>query len=260
MGKQVKRYLSLEFLETFSANNFALSDAEDNNSGLLNKGSIVDSLLLRTLLAFCQKSKEPSFWKVMDSSFISICESGSFKNPFARIINLPEVYVGFRRFTLWVQMKKSNFYNYGSSLSSWKPWRWVRLDLILLMRDTNINPNLNPLTKFTSSSRSSEFKDMLPWNISQMITKTVPISTEIVISNAMKGVILLWIWWKVNGNWDNMIRMSQCRESLCRTNALIRGIEIQNSRTVRITVWDPSRKVVGNNLTIWVKSFWIEKL
>ena len=32
MGKQVKRYLSLEFLEKFSANNFALSDAEDNNS------------------------------------------------------------------------------------------------------------------------------------------------------------------------------------------------------------------------------------
>ena len=61
MGKQVKRYLSLELLETFSANNFALSDAEDNNFGLLNRGSIVDSPLLRTLLAFCQKSQEPSF-------------------------------------------------------------------------------------------------------------------------------------------------------------------------------------------------------
>ena len=110
MGKQVKRYLSLELLETFSANNFALSDAEDNNFGLLNRGSIVDSPLLRTLLAFCQKSQEPSFWKVMDSSFISICESGSFKNPFARINNLPEIYFRFRRFTLWVQMKKSHFY------------------------------------------------------------------------------------------------------------------------------------------------------
>ena len=38
-----------------------------------------------------------------------------------------------------------------------------------MMRDIYINPNLNPLTKFISSSRSTEFKDILPWNISQMI-------------------------------------------------------------------------------------------
>ena len=151
--------------------------------------------------------------------------------------------------------------NYGSSTSSWKPWTWMRLDLIFSMWYIYINSKLNPPTNFTSSSRSTQFKDMLPWNISQMITKTFSISTKIVISNAMKGIILLWIWWKVNGNWDNMIRMFQWRESLCRTNALIgRNIEIQKSRTVRITVWDPSRKVAGNNLTIWVKSFWIEKL
>ena len=44
------------------------------------------------------------------------------------------------------------------------------------------NSKLNPLSKFTSSSRSTEFKDILPRNISQMITKTVPISKWIVIS------------------------------------------------------------------------------
>ena len=75
------------------------------------------------------------------------------------------------------------------------------------MRNRYINSNLNPLTKFTSSSRSTELKDILPWNISQMIKKTIPISARIVISNAMKWGILLRIWWKVNGNWDNnMIR------------------------------------------------------
>ena len=42
------------------------------------------------------------------------------------------------------------------------------------------------LTKFTSSSRSTEFKDALLWNISQMITKTIPISTRTVIRYAMK--------------------------------------------------------------------------
>ena len=66
----------------------------------------------------------------------------------------------------------------------------MRLNLILTMRDIYINSNLNPLTKFTSSSRSTEFKDILPWNISQMITKTIPISTRIVIIYAMKQGIL----------------------------------------------------------------------
>ena len=56
-----------------------------------------------------------------------------------------------------------------------------------------IHSNLNPLTKFTSSSRSTEFKDILPKNISQMITKTIPIKTRIVVSYAMKWGILLWI-------------------------------------------------------------------
>ena len=58
------------------------------------------------------------------------------------------------------------------------------------MRDIYINSNLNTLTKFISSIRSTEFKDTLPWNISQMITKTIPIRTRIVISYAMKRGIL----------------------------------------------------------------------
>ena len=77
-------------------------------------------------------------------------------------------------------MKKVISMNYGSSTSSWKPWRWVKLDLIFTMRDIYINSNLNTLTKFTSSSRSTEFNDILPRKISEMITKTIPISTRIV--------------------------------------------------------------------------------
>ena len=64
------------------------------------------------------------------------------------------------------------------------------------MRDIYINSNLNTLTKFTNSSRSSrstEFKEILPWNITQMIAKTAPISTRIVISYAMKWVIPLGV-------------------------------------------------------------------
>ena len=66
-GKEIPESSKLEFLEKFSANNFALSDAEDNTSGPLNRGGIADLPLLRTLLAIRQKSRKPSFWEVMDS-------------------------------------------------------------------------------------------------------------------------------------------------------------------------------------------------
>ena len=65
--KEIPASSRLEFLETFSANNSALSDAEYNTSGPLNRGGIVDLSLLRALSAICQKSQEPSFWEVMDS-------------------------------------------------------------------------------------------------------------------------------------------------------------------------------------------------
>ena len=60
-GKGIPESSRLEFLEKFSANNFALSDTEDNTSGSLNRGGIADLPFLRTLLAIHQKSLEPSF-------------------------------------------------------------------------------------------------------------------------------------------------------------------------------------------------------
>ena len=66
-GKVIPESSRLEFIEKFSANNFALSDAEDKTSGPLNRGSIADLPLLRTLLAICQESRESSFLEVMDS-------------------------------------------------------------------------------------------------------------------------------------------------------------------------------------------------
>ena len=155
--------------------------------------------------------------------FFSICKFGSLKNPFAKITSLSELYLRIRRFIFLEQTKKEISMNYGSSTSSSKLWTWVRLDLIFSMRNVYINSNLNPLTKFTSSSRSTKFKYIPPWNISQMITKTIPISTRTVISFEMKQGIPLSIWWKVNGNTDNnMMGISQWRESHCRTNTSVR--------------------------------------
>ena len=133
---------------------FALLDAKDNTSGLLRRGEISDLPLFRTLLAICQKSREPSLWEVMDS-FVLL--------------------------------------EYAS------------------------------LAAFFTGSKSTEFKDTLTWNISQVMTNTIPVCRKIVISYAMKWGILIWVWQKVNGNWDkNMIRISQLRKRCCRTNANIR--------------------------------------
>ena len=55
-GKEMPESSRLEFLEKFLANNFALSDAEGNTSGPLNREGIADLPLLRTLLAIHQKS------------------------------------------------------------------------------------------------------------------------------------------------------------------------------------------------------------
>ena len=49
-GKEISESSRLKFLKKFLANNFALSDAVDNTSGLLNRGGIADLLLLRTVL------------------------------------------------------------------------------------------------------------------------------------------------------------------------------------------------------------------
>ena len=53
--KEIPESSRLEFLEKFSANSFALSDAEDNTSGPLNRGRVADLPLVRTLLGICQR-------------------------------------------------------------------------------------------------------------------------------------------------------------------------------------------------------------
>ena len=55
--KEIPESSRLEFIEKFSVNNFALSDADDNFSRPLNRGGIADL----PLLAIRQKSREPSF-------------------------------------------------------------------------------------------------------------------------------------------------------------------------------------------------------
>ena len=120
--------------------------------------------------------------------FRSICKFGRLKNLFKRIIILSQLSFRFAKFILLVQKKKLIYMNHGRST---KPERRVRLDLIPTMRDIYINSNLTPFIKFTGNKKT-EFKDILSWNISQMIMKTIPISARIAISYAMNWAILSW--------------------------------------------------------------------
>ena len=117
-GKEIPESSRFEFLEKFLANNFALSDAEDNTSGPLNRGGIADLPLLRTLLAIRQKSREPSFWEVMDSFvLVAYASLAASRTLFATITSLSELYFRFGRFILLVQTKKVISMDYGSSTS-----------------------------------------------------------------------------------------------------------------------------------------------
>ena len=52
-GKEIPESSRLEFLEKFSANNFALSDAKGNTSRPFKRADLADLPLLRTLLRIC---------------------------------------------------------------------------------------------------------------------------------------------------------------------------------------------------------------
>ena len=161
----------------FLANNFPLSDAEDNTSGLLNRRVNSRFASVENTISNLPKALRAKF---LASDAL-----------FCFMTSLSELYFRFQRFIILVQTKVISM-NGGSSRRSGKPWRWVRLDLMVMMRDIYINSSLGLL-----SSWSSESKDILPWSISQMIPKFIPINTRIVQNYVMKQGILFQIWWKV---------------------------------------------------------------
>ena len=142
---------------------------------MLHREGIADLPSLRTLLGIRQKLPESSFWEVNLFCFISISRFGSFNNPFALITRLSAAGTN----------KRSDFYNLWLQQKLLKTME-MRLDLIFMMSDIYINFDEDPFTKFSKSSRTTKFKDIIPWYISHMITKSILFSMKIVISCAMK--------------------------------------------------------------------------
>ena len=60
-GKEIPEASRLELLEKYLANNFVLSDAEENIPRLLYRGVKADLPLV-----VCQKSRKPKVWEVID--------------------------------------------------------------------------------------------------------------------------------------------------------------------------------------------------
>ena len=226
------------------------------------RGDIADLRLLRTLLAIRQKSREPSLLEVIDS-FVLLLACFIISTPLQWLLAC--LNFRFRRFILLIQTKKVISMNYGSSTSSWKPRRWVRLDLILTMSDVYISSNLNPLTKFTSSSRSTELKGFFSWNISQMITKTVlwnisqmimktvPISTRIVISYTMKWGIPFWVDGKSMETETITSKFPNGGKAVVKQILALKDRNKSKRARLRVTVRDPSKNVNYLSRVIWEK-------
>ena len=106
-GKEIPESSRLEFLEKFSANNFALSDPEDNTSGPFDRGGIADLPLLRTLSAIHQKSRELSFWEVMDS-FVLLAYAilAASRTLFQRLLACLNITLESEDLAFWYKRKK----------------------------------------------------------------------------------------------------------------------------------------------------------
>ena len=130
------------------------------------------------------------------------------------------------------------------------------LRVLEIIARPDINSKLKPLTKFTSSSKTIEVKDILPWNIYQMIMKTILVSQ---LENSHKlcnkiGHLLYSLkesQWKLRQKHDQHFPM---KVNNCRTNTSTRTKKkIQKSRTVRVTVRNPSRVAKLRLFGIWAE-------
>ena len=106
-GREIPESSRLEFLEKFSANDLALSNAEDNTSGPLNRGGIADLSLLRKLLTIRQKSREPSFWQVVGSfvllAYANLAVSRTFSQQLLLYLNFT---LDSKDLSFWYKLKK----------------------------------------------------------------------------------------------------------------------------------------------------------
>ena len=167
-GKDIPDSSRSELTEKFSTNNFALSDAENNTSGLLNRGGIADLPLLWTLLEICRKSWEPSFWKVMDSFvllvYASLAASRTLLQWLLACLNFTLDsedssfwYKGKKRF-LWTMAAAQAAENHGDQWGLTRYFRWEIYTSIPIWTHPQSSRAAAELLSFKISSHGTSLK------------------------------------------------------------------------------------------------------
>ena len=129
--------------------------------------------------------------------------------------------------------------SYDSSTSSWKSWRWTKLDLTFTMKNIYINCNLewasnyNPVTNFGNCRINTQFSRYHPKEHFYRRTSPISMRKEHSLLNLEESQ---WNW----------------RRSKKYKN-------VQKSRTLRITVRGASRRMQAGKWTIWVTLFKTKK-
>ena len=190
----------------------------------------------------------------MNSCFISIFRFCSLKNPFATITSLSELYFRFRK--LFSQCTQNKWFLWTAAAQAaenrrdeWGLTWYLRWGIY------------TSVPTWTHGQNSLAAEEALSLKISYHGTSfidrlDIQIIMRMVISYAMKRGIPLWIWQKVNGNWDNnVIRISQWSESHCRTNTSVR----KRNKSKIVGLWESLSGIRWGKLIIWVRSFEIEK-
>ena len=190
-----------------------------------------DMPLMRTRLAIHQKSRGPSFWQVMDTFVLLTYGSlAALRTLLLRLLACLNFTLESEDLSFWYKRKKWFLWimTTGQAVESLKDeWGLTWYFLWGIHKSSHSQ-------KFISSSRSTKFNNILPWNISQMTTKVVLISTRIIISYEVKRGIPFWICWKVANEETETITASE---------------EINKSK--RAGLWEPESGIRVGKVTIW---------
>ena len=123
---------------------------------------------------------------------------------------------------------------------------YIHLHQLYITRDWYIHSNLSPPTKFTDgSSRSTEFKHILPWIISEMIIKTPyqhKNSNKLCSERGHTVLSLTKLMETVATTWAELPNEMKTTEEQILVSKE-RKKEIQISRIAGVSIKDPSRTV-----------------
>ena len=111
-----------------------------------------------------------------------------FKNTFTTISPFAKLMLRQKRFTLLIKTRKT------PCTRSSKRWMLVKINQIFIVTDINNNSSLNLVPKAAENTYSLKISFFRWSRIPNQLTQKICV---------IKRSILLWVWRKFNGHWDN---------------------------------------------------------